>query len=49
MNARLALWIIQQARDGKRPRAIVMTDYYEYTGSGEGGLGSLLGAVNFVQ
>lgn len=49
VNARLALWVLQQARDRKRPRAIIMADFYEYTGSGEAGLGSLFGAVNYVQ
>ncbi|BEI87077.1 hypothetical protein CcaverHIS002_0704230 [Cutaneotrichosporon cavernicola] len=34
---------------GKRPRAVVMADYYDYTGSGEAGLGALLGAMNYVQ
>lgn len=49
VNARLAHWLIRQAAEGRRPRAIVMADFYEYTGSGTAGLGSLLGALNFVQ
>lgn len=49
VNARLVHWLLQQAVLGKRPRAIVMADYYEYTGSGDAGLGGLLGAMNYVQ
>jgi 1-phosphatidylinositol phosphodiesterase len=49
VNARLVHWLLQQATQGRRPRAIVMADFYEYTGSGEAGLGALLGAMNYVQ
>ncbi|CAK9782109.1 PLC-like phosphodiesterase [Cutaneotrichosporon oleaginosum] len=49
VNARVVHWLLQQAVMGKRPRAIVMADFYEYTGSGEAGLGSLLGAMNYVK
>ncbi|GMK59996.1 hypothetical protein CspeluHIS016_0902130 [Cutaneotrichosporon spelunceum] len=49
VNARVVEWLLRQVVLGRRPRAIVMADFYEYTGSGEAGLGALLAALNYLE
>jgi 1-phosphatidylinositol phosphodiesterase len=46
-NARLTAWLLSKITEGRRPRATVMLDFYQYNG-GESGLAALLVAVNFI-
>lgn len=48
VNSRLTRWLLQRARDGKRPRATVMLDFYQEAGSGDAGVAGLLAAMNFM-
>lgn len=48
VNSRLIRWLLQRAKDGKRPRATIMADFYQEGGSGDAGVSGLLMALNFI-
>lgn len=48
VNARLGRWLLQQAWEGRRPRATIMFDFYQETGGPDGGMAELVAALNYV-
>jgi len=48
VNARLVKWLLERAAEGKRPRAVLMLDFYRDNMTDDGNLATLLAALNFV-
>lgn len=48
VNARIARWLLQQAFEGRRPRATLMMDFYRDTAGGDAGMAELLRSLNYI-
>lgn len=48
VNARIGKWLLQNAFEGRRPRATLMLDYYQDTGAPDGGMAELIAGLNYI-
>ncbi|BEI82049.1 hypothetical protein CcaverHIS002_0212090 [Cutaneotrichosporon cavernicola] len=48
VNARVGAWLLQNAFQGRRPRATLMLDFYRDTGGPEGGMAELIASLNYI-
>lgn len=48
VNARVGRWLLQNAYEGRRPRATIMMDFYQDTGGPDGGMAELVAGLNYI-